>query len=168
MKELRELVERGGLPILAIMTLAVVLYSRTFRLFFALTLRWRRIRAQIGGPRSLRAQAARVDFQRLRLDLEEEFESERTSLTALIAAAPLLGLLGTVSGMTKTFETLGGPAAEKSMENLARGISEVLVATEAGLTVAIPGLVLVFLAHRILRRCSAMLIRLERETPGSS
>lgn len=60
------------------------------------------------------------------------------SLTA--AVAPLLGLLGTVSGMIKTFKMLtifgsGDPAA------VSGGISEALVTTELGLIVAIPALV---------------------------
>ena len=69
----------------------------------------------------------------------------------MIAAAPLLGLLGTVSGMVKTFESLSLKAGRKSMEGLARGISEVLVATESGLLVALPALLLVYLA---IAKCS--------------
>ena len=57
--------------------------------------------------------------------------------------APLLGLLGTVSGMIKAFtvisvEGVGNPAS------LAGGISEALITTAAGLTVAIPA----FVAYR--------------------
>jgi len=38
------------------------------------------------------------------------------------------------------------------MEGLAGGISEVLVATESGLVVAIPALLIVYLAHREMRK----------------
>ena len=41
---------------------------------------------------------------------------------------------------------------EKSMEGLAAGISQVLVATESGLAVAIPALLLVYIAHRQTHR----------------
>jgi len=41
------------------------------------------------------------------------------------------------------------------MEGLAGGISEVLVATESGLVVAIPALLIVYLAHREMRKTTA-------------
>ncbi len=74
----------------------------------------------------------------------------RLPLLAVVAtASPLMGLLGTVVGMVKTFALItvfGTGSAAK----LSSGISEVLVSTELGLIVAIPTLVAHgFLAHRI-------------------
>lgn len=67
------------------------------------------------------------------------------ALTA--AAAPLLGLLGTVTGMIRTFQliTIFGTGDAKSLSS---GISEALVTTALGLCVAIPALIL----HGILSR----------------
>ncbi len=65
------------------------------------------------------------------------------------AAAPLLGLLGTVTGMIHTFKliTIFGTGDAKS---LASGISEALITTEFGLVVAIPALILhAFLSRRV-------------------
>jgi biopolymer transport protein ExbB len=63
------------------------------------------------------------------------------------AVAPLLGLLGTVTGMIDTFRviTLHGTGDPKLMSG---GISEALVTTEIGLAIAIP----VMLAHTWLKR----------------
>ncbi|WP_049723108.1 MotA/TolQ/ExbB proton channel family protein [Gilvimarinus polysaccharolyticus] len=63
------------------------------------------------------------------------------------AVSPLLGLLGTVSGMIKTFKMMtlfgaGDPAV------VSGGISEALITTELGLVVAIPALLL----HAVLQR----------------
>ena len=57
------------------------------------------------------------------------------------ATAPLLGLLGTVTGMIKTFRliTVFGTGDAKS---LSTGISEALITTEFGLIVAIPAIIL--------------------------
>lgn len=57
----------------------------------------------------------------------------------LAAVAPLLGLLGTVTGMMSTFEVMSlyGTGNAKGM---AGGISEALITTQTGLIVAIPGL----------------------------
>jgi len=65
------------------------------------------------------------------------------------ATAPLLGLLGTVTGMIRTFDLINifGTGDAK---NLAGGISEALVTTEFGLIVAIPALLLhAWLSRRV-------------------
>jgi biopolymer transport protein ExbB len=139
---LPELVERGGWVMPLIITLSVLLYARCFRLLFSLG----RLRRLI---RTAPTAAARHHLQE---EARESFRRQRAAIGPMIAAAPLLGLLGTVSGMEKTFENLSAAAGEKSMEGLAGGISEVLVATQSGLTVAIPAMLLVYLAHRELHR----------------
>jgi biopolymer transport protein ExbB len=70
-----------------------------------------------------------------------------TALKMLAAVAPLLGLLGTVTGMINTFQviTVFGTGDPRLM---AGGISEALVTTEVGLAVAIP----VMVASALLRR----------------
>jgi biopolymer transport protein ExbB len=74
-------------------------------------------------------------------------------LATLANLTPLLGLLGTVSGMIKTFNVIsvqgvGNPAP------LAGGIAEALITTAAGLCVAIPTLV----GHRIIKDKAQSLI----------
>jgi biopolymer transport protein ExbB len=61
------------------------------------------------------------------------------AIRALITVLPLLGLLGTVSGMIHTFEVItafGGA----NRRGIAAGISEALVATLTGLVTALSGL----------------------------
>jgi biopolymer transport protein ExbB len=59
-------------------------------------------------------------------------------LAALTAAAPLLGLLGTVTGMMQTFTAVANSSAGTS-ERVAAGVSRALITTQAGLVIAIPG-----------------------------
>lgn len=67
-----------------------------------------------------------------------------------MSAAPLWGLLGTVTGMLTTFSGLArGGGGDKTMDVVAKGISEALITTETGLMVAIPGY---FLHYYIARR----------------
>ncbi len=84
-------------------------------------------------------------------------DGRRLPLLAVIAtAAPLMGLLGTVVGMVKTF-TLITVFGTGNAAKLSTGISEVLVATELGLAVAIPSLVIHgFLAHRIHKNLTVL------------
>lgn len=71
-------------------------------------------------------------------------------LAITAAASPLLGLLGTVVGLIKTFAliTLHGAGAPNA---LSAGISEALITTELGLIVAIPTLILHGLFSRLIR-----------------
>jgi biopolymer transport protein ExbB len=88
-----------------------------------------------------------------------ELERYLNTLGSIAAVSPLLGLLGTVTGMIRTFSALttggaGDPAA------LAGGISEALITTAAGLMVAIPALI----AYRYLRgRVDGLVVQMEKE-----
>ncbi len=70
------------------------------------------------------------------------------AIQTLVAAAPLLGLLGTVIGMIETFQSLGEMAMYAESGGIAAGISEALITTETGLGIAIPGL----LVERLLQQ----------------
>jgi biopolymer transport protein ExbB len=87
-------------------------------------------------------------LQAVLLELRFTYERRLPLLAVIATAAPLMGLLGTVVGMVKTFALItvfGTGNAGK----LSSGISEVLVATELGLAVAIPTLIIHgFLAQR--------------------
>ncbi len=138
-----DLVHRGGPVMFAIMALSVVLYARCMDLLLFLARSRRAFQAE---PELSQQGLARVRW--LQNDWHEHFMQQRVTLGAMIAAAPLLGLLGTVNGMIGTFESLSRVGGDKSMEGLASGISEVLVATESGLVVAIPAVLVVYYAHR--------------------
>jgi biopolymer transport protein ExbB len=66
------------------------------------------------------------------------------SLQAIASIAPLLGLLGTVLGMIKTFIVIGQQGVGNA-QALAGGISEALLTTAAGLSVAIPTVVFYYI-----------------------
>ena len=63
-------------------------------------------------------------------------------LAGVASVAPLLGLLGTVLGMIQAFQEISMGEGLGKAELLAAGIYQALVTTAAGLTVAIPALVL--------------------------
>lgn len=74
-------------------------------------------------------------------------------LTMISKIAPLLGLLGTVAGMIMGFEELERVGVGK--ENLAHAIRVALVATAAGLTIAIPTVVAQTYFRGAIRRLTA-------------
>jgi len=81
---------------------------------------------------------------------ERERELDRFGVLAdgIVIIAPLTGLLGTVSGMIETFDSLADMALFSQSGGIAGGISEALFTTQMGLAVAIPGL----LVGRMLKR----------------
>lgn len=56
----------------------------------------------------------------------------------LIGAAPLVGLLGTVSGMLATFSGLAVSSGAAPIETISDGISRALITTQTGLVIAVP------------------------------
>jgi biopolymer transport protein ExbB len=68
-------------------------------------------------------------------------ERYMSALATCANVAPLLGLLGTVAGMIKCFAQIQNKRGQVNPSDLAEGISNALVTTAAGLTVAIPILV---------------------------
>jgi biopolymer transport protein ExbB len=110
-----------------------------------------------------------LDVETLELKLDEVIMRESSSLESWLWAvkvvsvvAPLMGLLGTVTGMIQTFQaiTLFGTGDPKMM---ASGISEALVTTMLGLFVAIP---LVLLHALVANSCQGVVQILEEQATG--
>ena len=78
--------------------------------------------------------------------VREAAERHRILIVTIATIAPLIGLLGTVTGMIETFDALTTLSLHRSTGGVAGGISEALVSTQMGLAVAIPAL----LAGRLL------------------
>jgi len=111
--------------------------------------------------------ARHLDRTRVKENIEDvgrhvvhELEKYLNTLGTIASITPLLGLLGTVIGMIKVFAVIttqgvGDPAV------LAGGISEALITTATGITVAIPSL----LFYRHFRgRVDGLVITMEQET----
>ena len=95
------------------------------------------------------------DVGRLEAAVLERF---LTILGTIAGIAPLLGLLGTVTGMIKAFNVISH-AGIGNPQMLAGGISEALITTAAGLSVAIPA----FVFYKLLRsRVDKRILRMER------
>lgn len=88
-----------------------------------------------------------------------ELERFLNALGTIASMSPLLGLLGTVSGMIRTFNEITDQGVGNP-QVLAGGISEALISTAAGLVVAIPAVI----AYRFLRsRVESLVVQMEKE-----
>jgi biopolymer transport protein ExbB len=104
----------------------------------------------------------------LRYYLDDAFWEEEKSvrmfnrlILTIVAAAPLLGLLGTVIGMIETFDSLGDMSLFSQSGGIAGGISQALITTQMGLAVAIPGLIVNGMLVRKQKRIELELAQLK-------
>jgi biopolymer transport protein ExbB len=108
------------------------------------------LRAGVEHAREPKALVEEVMYERT---LETRLSLQRflSFLAICAAAAPLLGLLGTVTGIINTFEliTVFGTGDPKTLSG---GISEALITTKFGLIVAIPALLMHALLSRMAKR----------------
>jgi biopolymer transport protein ExbB len=109
------------------------------------------------------------DLETLELKLDEAILQEtpplergQPLLKLLSAVAPLLGLLGTVTGMIVTFQAITQSGGGDS-RLMADGISQALVTTVLGLVVAIP---LLFLHSLLASRSKSLIQLLEQQSAG--
>ncbi|HEX6882344.1 MAG TPA: MotA/TolQ/ExbB proton channel family protein [Planctomycetota bacterium] len=101
-------------------------------------------------------------FREVRATEVAPFARDLRLMRVCISAAPLLGLLGTVTGMLATFQALAsGSGGEQTMALVAQGISEALITTETGLVVALPGVFFSYQLGRKFERYQAFLAHLE-------
>ncbi len=92
------------------------------------------------------------------LSVQPKLERFLNVIAITAATAPLLGLLGTVTGIIKTFKLMNVFGAGDPKPLIA-GISEALITTELGLVLAIPALII----HALLsRKVAGVLARLEK------
>jgi len=176
---LMERLHQGGIVGYIIVALAAVGLMIVMQRLVYLALVHRRVRCQLADPQSLcddnplgRVLAAGKalpsdDIETLEMQLDEAILREVPRLTRgqslvklLAAVAPLLGLLGTVTGMILTFQSISlfGTGDPKLM---ASGISQALVTTGLGLSVAIP---LLFLHGLITSRSRALVQILDEQS----
>ncbi len=180
--DLRERIEQGGIVGAIILVLgAIGVVLALFQLGF-LSIQGRRMRTQresLQSPRddnalgrillAARESGAQQDMETLELAIDEAILKETPRLERLqggikllAAVAPLLGLLGTVTGMIETFQaiTLFGTGDPKLM---AGGISQALVTTVLGLVVAIP---LLFMHSLVASRSRVLIQLLDEQSAG--
>ena len=177
---LGETVKQGGAVGYVIIFIGVCGLAISFYRMFVLNRISRRVRRQLndsevstdnplGRVLAVYESNRETSIESLELKMDEAIMRETPKLEAMqgtikvfAAIAPLMGLLGTVVGMIRTFQTitLFGTGDPKLM---AGGISQALVTTVEGLIVAIP---LVFL-HSVLTANSRALIEiLEEQSAG--
>ncbi len=173
----------GGWVMIALVGLAILLYANGFQLLFFLRkgnlefghdsewLGW------IKDPEKAQGRAGEIiryaqenvhsdkhirnRFDEIRQSLIRPVERKLLFLNTLVAAAPLMGLLGTVIGMLGTFVAISSGGGAETASMVAAGISEALITTQTGLFIALPGLFLALVIRQRKHAAEATLARIE-------
>ncbi len=110
------------------------------------------------------SEQVRSRFDEVRRAMIALIDRRTVFVSTLVAAAPLMGLLGTVMGMLQTFFGISTSGGGETAGVVAAGISEALVTTQTGLAIALPGLFLVMTIQRQRAQLEARIARLESLT----
>ena len=129
--------EQGGWILLSTILLALMAYRETILLFFVLK----------SSREKLDSNKAANFIHQWKSEVVPRFERRLKFASILIKAAPLLGLLGTVLGLYKTFKVLAHGHGH-AMDMVSLGVSQALITTEMGLLAAIPGTWMVYVLRR--------------------
>ncbi|MBU2883772.1 MotA/TolQ/ExbB proton channel family protein [Psychrosphaera sp. B3R10] len=176
----QERVEQGGTVGYIIIVVGIIAFLIAFERFVALTIIGQKVIRQLkskelsdnnplGRVLKVNQQFPNVAYETLELKLSEAMLREMPKITRNLTlikivsvVAPLLGLLGTVTGMIKTFQaiTLFGAGDPKLM---AGGISTALMTTVLGLVVAIPTVVL---SSMLNTRSKNILFTIQEQSAG--
>lgn len=128
---------------------------------------WLEAHSPLGGVLAAGLRNARLGHEQVRARLQEaatavihDMERFLSPLGTIAAITPLIGLLGTVVGMIEVFSVIVSGEGASRTADLAGGISQALVTTAAGLTIAIPSLMF----HRYFqRRVEDITVRMEEQ-----
>ncbi|MFM2163965.1 MAG: Biopolymer transport protein ExbB [Planctomycetota bacterium] len=163
------LMERGGFVMWPLLAVSLIAFAVTFeRVWFWMnlhsrreTLRYRELLSAFrNGDRSkaeslLRRPGNVYDILARRMlddgpddstaleqieDLRSQTERFSNMLSTIVTASPMLGILGTVTGIIQSFELLGGSQSIIDPNDVSGGIAEALITTAAGLIIALMAL----------------------------
>jgi biopolymer transport protein ExbB len=155
-----DMIELGGMWVIFIFLSGLLLWTLTIeRYWFFSRILPREAEAMLAAWRARadhQSWCARAIRQMMISKLNAGMAANQILMKTLVPLAPLLGLVGTVTGMLKVFESMAllGSADARTMAN---GVSEAMICTLTGLAVSITGLYPVYYFNHRTRRETELL-----------
>lgn len=155
-----DMIELGGVWVIWIFISGLLLWTLTIeRYWFFSRILPREAEAMLAAWRARadhQSWCARAIRQMMISKLNAGMAANQILMKTLVPLAPLLGLVGTVTGMLKVFESMAllGSADARTMAN---GVSEAMICTLTGLAVSITGLYPVYYFNHRTRRETELL-----------
>jgi len=147
--EFHSVLQQGGPILWALLLLGVALYTMLAATWLGLLKVKKEIpTVSLAYQEGQGERAVMSEFTAFELDRLAWVQRRLPFIGVLAGAAPLAGLLGTVSGMLVTFSGLATASAAQPIDKISVGISEALITTQAGLLIAIPAAFLLALLRK--------------------
>ncbi len=163
LNNIRDFMDLGGGVLWAIMLVTFLMWmfiiERIWYLYFIAPSRLQALQAEWDGRADTSSWYARRIREAMISRASDELNQNVLYIKTLIAICPLLGLLGTVTGMIQVFDVMAltGTGNARAM---ASGVSKATVPTMAGMVAALSG---IFLSSRIERKAESEAALLEDE-----
>lgn len=142
------LLEQGGFFILPLLVCSILMVASIIDRFFVFLSYMKKPLISYDNP----------------LVIVETLKSRLVVLNTIIMIAPMLGLLGTVTGLMKCFHLLGNKVTVYNPQEISLGISEALLTTAVGLIITVFGLVFYnYFTSRLEKYISQYNFQLEEE-----
>jgi biopolymer transport protein ExbB len=138
----RGFIEQGGTVLLAIAFVTAVMWSLILERLFYFRMGFRREALSVRATWKARADHASWNSRQIRQvlisDVSMDLNSSLSLIGTLVALCPMLGLLGTVTGMIEVFDVMA--AGGGNTRGMAAGVSKATLPTMAGMVAAISGM----------------------------
>lgn len=135
----------GGPLMWPLLLISIFIYWNIFELFSRFSqieLEQQKEFLASGTDKNIDITSVRVQMDIIKKEHLPYFKSKIKFLSVLAGISPLLGLLGTVMGMLRTFSLMSSGDIQKA-DLMAGGISEALITTQMGLIIAVPALLMI-------------------------
>ena len=152
---IRDFLELGGTVLLFIGLLTFVMWVLIFERIIYFRVGYRRLIADVMSTWQDRSERTSWNARKIRQSLISQvslsIEANLPLIKTLVAICPLLGLMGTVTGMIEVFDVMAfsGTGNPRSM---AAGVSKATIPTMAGMVAAISGVLAITLLTRFAHR----------------
>ncbi len=152
--------ERGGPMLYALLLLAILLWTmiveRLWFYYFSFPKQARSWREEWGARRDRSSVRAHRIREAMISEARASLESGVPVIATLVAICPLMGLLGTVTGMIQVFDVMA-LAGSSNAKAMAAGVSRATIPTMAGMVLALPGIFYVTRCRYFSRRLTQQL-----------
>lgn len=155
LEPVERLVEAGGAVLVVLAVVAVLVFAMAMERWWYYRITWRLARSQLLRRWAARSDHASWSARTLRHVWAEALVAKLRKplpwLKLLVALCPLLGLLGTVTGMISVFDSLSLSETHQARA-MADGVARATLPTLTGMAIAVVGLLFISRLEHVIRR----------------
>ena len=150
----RDFIEQGGNVLLVIAAVMAVMWTLIYERFWYFQIQYKRERERVQAKWEGRAERASWNAQQIRRMLisqvQQKLQLRLGPIETIVKLCPMLGLLGTVTGMIEVFDVMA-VSGSGNARGMAGGVSKATLPTMAGMVGALSGMLFSIQLRRFAR-----------------